>query len=182
MRPGSGFLQQWCSGSPHPKPEATAAIGDRLMAHYGSLHMALRATQEPKMQEHQCLVDNARKYLKTNPELRGDDAELLQLGAITRYRGGYPGTFRVRGRPRNPADRNFIMNKLWPKAQQGKMPLCAGGGIPLESQFTASPSTTVAKKLPDRTISSDKRVILDVRRVHLKCTKTDYWELLTLTL
>ena len=57
--------------------------------------------------------------------------------------------------------------------------LRTGAGIPPGAQFIVSPSTTVAKKLPDRTISSDKRVILDVRRVNLKCPKADYWQVQT---
>ena len=72
--------------------------------------MALRAIREPKMQEQQCLVDNAPQYLNMNPELRDDVAELHRLGAIPRYRGESPGTFRVIGLPRNPAEQNFIMN------------------------------------------------------------------------
>ena len=44
------------------------------------------------------------------------------------------------------------------------------------------PSTTVAKKLLGRTISADKRVILDARRVNLKCPKIDYWPLVAPTL
>ena len=54
------------------------------------------------------------------------------------------------------------------------MVACAGMGIPCESKFIVSPSETVAKKLPDRTISPNKRVVLDVRRLNPKCPKTDY--------
>lgn len=45
--------------------------------------------------------------------------------------------------------------------------------------FCCSPSTTVAEKLPYRTISSDKRAILDVRRANLCCPKGGYWPLVT---
>lgn len=75
----------------------TAHIGDKLIRHYGALHTALRASQEPKMQEEQVLVGNDRIYLKSNPVLRGDVMELHRIGAEPRYRGDSPGTFRVRG-------------------------------------------------------------------------------------
>ena len=57
--------------------------------------------------------------------------------------------------------------------------VCTSKGIPVSSQYCCSPSTTVAKKLPDRTLSSDKRLILDARRVNLGCSKQDYWPLKT---
>ena len=158
---------------------AVAAIGDRLINHYGTLHRALRAVQEPKMIAQDNLVQNAREYLTHDPDLQEDVINLHRIGATPKYRGKEPGTFRVRGLPHNPSEQDFIMSKLWSYVNAGKMFVCNSGAIPVDDQYIVSPSTTVAKKLPDRTVSNDRRVILDVRRVNLKCPKEDYWKVQT---
>ena len=56
---------------------------------------------------------------------------------------------------------------------------CASRGAPSSDEYCCPPSTTVAKKLPGHTLSSDKRLILDARRVNLCCSKQDYWPLKT---
>ena len=160
----------------------TARMGDKLLHHYGALHTTLRAVQEPKMEEQANLAENASRHLAGDPDLMLDVMDLHRIGAEPRYRGMSTGDFRVHGFPHNPADQEFILTKLRTYVQEGKMFLCTGEGAPIHSQFIVSPSTTVAKKLPDRTPSSDKRVILDVRRVNLKRPKTDYWQVLTPTL
>ena len=63
--------------------------------------------------------------------------------------------------------------------ETGKMFICTAKGIPPETEFFCSPSTTVANKLPGRTISVDKRLIWDGRRINLRCPKEDYWKLIT---
>ena len=71
------------------------------------------------------------------------------------------------------------MTKLWQYATEGKMFICATSGIPDGTRILCSPSTTAAKKLPNRTLSTDKRLIWDGRRVSLHCPKQDYWLLET---
>ena len=72
-----------------------------------------------------------------------------------------------------------MLAKLWKHAEAGKMFACAPKPIGNDEEYMCSLSTTVAKKLPDRTISADKRLILDGRRVDLRCPKSDYWALIT---
>ena len=134
--------------------------------------MALRAVQERQMKKLEPLVENDRAHFQGNPPMCEDIMELHRLGAIPRYRGSTP-DFRVRGLPRNLSEQEFILNKLRNYIVEEKMFICSGDGLVGEERFFCSPSTTVAKKLPDRTISADKRPIWDGRRVNLKCPKTD---------
>ena len=57
--------------------------------------------------------------------------------------------------------------------------ICTTQGIPPGTRLLCSPSTTAAKKLPNRTLSPDKRLIWDGRRVNLHCPKQGYWFLET---
>ena len=59
----------------------------------------------------------------------------------------------------------------------GKMFVCTQVGIPKDAILLTSPSATVAKKFPDRTISTEKRLIWDGRRLNIHCPKQDYWNL-----
>ena len=69
------------------------------------------------------------------------------------------------------------MEKLWDYVRSGKMFVCTQAGLPNDSVILTSPSTTVSKKLPDRTLSVEKRLIWDGRRVNIHCPKFDYWHL-----
>ena len=69
------------------------------------------------------------------------------------------------------------MEKLWGYVRSEKMFARTQAGIPHGARLLASPSTTVAKKLPGRTVSPEKRLIWDGGRVNIHCPKTDYWHL-----
>ena len=131
------------------------------------------------MRDQSHLVPQAQHHLCEAPELMEDICELHRLGAIPKFRGPSPGGFRVRGLPRNPSEQNFMIAKLWKYVEAGKMFVCTPEPIGKDEEYLCSPSTTVAKKLPDRTISADKRLILDVRRVNLRFPKSDYWAMIT---
>ena len=141
--------------------------------------MGLRAVREGEMQKQHQLVLNAHQYIGENPELCPDVSELHRIGAIPKFRGAAPGPFMVRGLPHNPSEQDFMMSMLWKYAEEGEMFLCTSSGIFPADEYCCSPSTTVAKKLPDRTLSRNKRLILDARRVNLRCSRQDYWPLRT---
>ena len=85
-----------------PTVRQADALGAALLNHYGQLHLALRAFQEPQMAKQTHLADQSRLNLPGDPPLRGDVAEIHHLGDIQRYRVPPPGQFRVRGQPHNP--------------------------------------------------------------------------------
>ena len=154
---------------------ALACAGDNVISHYGSLNMALRSVQEPHMALQADSVSNALDFLPPRTELRRDISELRRIGAAIRYRGESPSGVRVRGFPRNMSEEKLTMAKMWGNVQQGKIFACSSRGIPEADLRMVSPSTTVAKKLPDRTLAVDRRVIWDRRRPNLRCPREDYW-------
>ena len=81
------------------------------------------------------------------------------------------------GIPHNPSEQELIVSNLWKYVEEGKMFMCTSKGILIATEFFCAPSTTVARKLPDRTLSIDKRLIFDGRRVNLRCSKFGYWGL-----
>ena len=159
----------------------TAQYGNEAIKHYGALHLGMREVQEQKMVEQHALVANASAYIGDHPDLRDGISELRHLGAIPKFRGPSPVPFRVRGLRRNTSEQGFMASKLWNCVEEGKMPLCTPDGIPAGAEFFRAPTTTVPKKVPDRTAPSDKRPIWDRRRINLRCPKVDYWQLKTPT-
>ena len=157
----------------------SARAGDQLISKVGSLRDACRSSQEHFMRQQAELVRNAREHLSESPELTEDIAEIHHLGAIPRFRGQTPPVKRVRGLPHNPTETELMATKLWQYAVEGKMFICTTDGIPEGTRYLCSPSTTVAEKLPSRTLAVDKRLIWDGRRVNLHFPKQDYWFLET---
>ena len=88
-----------------------------------------------------------------------DICEHRHLGDIPKFRGPSPWSFRPRGLPQNPGEQEFTIGNQWKYVTEGKMCVCTSRGIQEGVEFSCSSSTTVAKKLPGRTISSDKRLI-----------------------
>ena len=111
------------SGISQSSAQETSKIGDALISHYGTLHMALRAVQEPHMQIQQALVGDARVPHTFDPVVREDITELRHIGAIPKYRGDSPCSFRVLGFPNNPAEQDYIMSKLRPYVHWGDVSL-----------------------------------------------------------
>ena len=153
-----------------------AQLGGELHRGYGNCHMAIRSAQEQKMEDSQHRVLQTQTHLAHDPELWSDVAELRLLGAIPRFRGPSPGSFRVRVSRRNMVEREFIATKMWADyTRRGAMFICPGAGFFPDDEFFCAPPTTVAKKLPDRTVSEDTRAISAGRRGRRRFRKTDYW-------
>ena len=72
------------------------------------------------MCEQHILATNAEEHLETNPELRHDIMELHRIGDVPMYRGAPPGSFRVRGLPRNPDEQDYIMENSGPMSNKEK--------------------------------------------------------------
>ena len=103
----------------------------------------------------------------TTPSWRGAD---LSGGAT-------PPADRVRGLPHNPAGAALMMEKLRNYVRKGEILFCPQSGLKPGTLILTSPSTTAAKTLPGRTLSSDRRLIWGGRRANIQCPKQDYWHL-----
>ena len=154
------------------------AVND-LIRERGALRRSLRSAQELKMHGQTHLVSQADLHLGPSSELRGDICELQRLGATAKFRGPSPESFRVRGLPRNHAEQDFMLTKLWQYVGDGEMFIFTPNAVSEEGEYSRSPSTTVAKKLTGGTISSDKRLIWGGRRFNPRCPKSDYWPPIT---
>ena len=64
---------------------------------------------------------------------------------------------------------------MWKDIVNRRMFLCTTQTIKLDEQIEATPTTTVEKKNPDRSISTDKRIIADLRRVNLRFDTQQYY-------
>ena len=73
---------------------------------------------------------------------------ITPLGGDSKFRGPSPGSFRVRGLPRNPDEQTFTLAKLWKYVEAGKMFFCTPNAIPATDEYPCSPPTTVDKKNP----------------------------------
>ena len=129
------------------------------------------------MREQSHLADNALRRLDGIPDIKEDVMQIRPIGAAPTYHGPTPPLGRIRGFPHNPRDAHLAMGGLWGCAQSGKMFVCARARLPINDVLSTSPSTTVAKKFPDRTASAGKRLIWGGRRVNIHCPKYDYWHL-----
>ena len=87
-------------------------------------------------------------------------------------------TPRIRGLPRNPTQKDnsiLIAEKLRKDARARRMFVCAARAVSLETPIGATPTAAVEKKNPDRTISTDRRVIADMRRIKLGFNPSQYY-------
>ena len=95
-------------------------------------------------------------------------------GAIPVYRGAEPETPRVRGFPYKPGQSFDIVSKIWKDAKAGIILICSTHTVTEYDKIISTPSTLVTKKLPDRTLSTEMRLISDVRLFNNFCDKNDY--------
>ena len=100
--------------------------------------------------------------------------EVCRLGVCPIFRGETPTGKRERGLPYGKGQSEEITKKLRKDVAAGRMFVCSAGTIGSDPKILASPSTLVPKRLPDRTMSSDKRLIADLRPVNNYTRKEDY--------
>ena len=122
-----------------------AQRGNEIIDHYGSLRLALRAVQEEEMHKLNHLVSNAKQHLSMDSDLCGDISELHRICATPKYRGASPGSFRVRGLPRNPGEQEFMMSKLWKYAEERKCSRARRGGPHLPTSTVVRPPLPLLK-------------------------------------
>ena len=85
---------------------------------------------------------------------------------------------RTRGLPYQLTERSHcitIGEKLWKDVTAGRMFVCAAKSVDTHAPVEATPTTTVDKKNLDRTLSTDKRMIADIRRVNLSSPADQYY-------
>ena len=89
---------------------------------------------------------------------------------VATYTGGYLLTPGLADPPNQSNDDQHCLTigeKFWKDILNGRMFVCTTGSLSLHAPLEATPTTMAGKKNPDRTISLDKRMIADLRRVNL---------------
>ena len=164
---------------PYSVDAAKAAVeaGNKLDGNYADIRLAARNVQGIRMRSIAVLSHNARELLSDEPVLGEEIARLHELGALPHYGGPSPGAWRVSGLPYDESKTTLMVSKLWKEVRKGRVLVVHAGAIPVDMPLIPTPTTTVVKKLPDRTISTDVRIISDSRMANMFRDKTDYPEI-----
>ena len=155
-----------------------ALRGDCLIQQLGGLYPALCALQEDKFRDMADQVDFASNHRNLFPEQYEYLNKTLTQGVSAYYSGGVPLNPRQRGLPyqkTNEEHCRLIEEKLWKDVAAQRMLVCTTETVDANTPVEATPTTTVEKRNPDRTISSDRRVIADLRRVNLNFPSSQYY-------
>ena len=153
---------------------AVAKLGDCLNEISGESRVSARHIRNIVLEKREHLITGLRCWRSKAPELAGQVIDYHSMGVIPVYRGGAPPTPRVRGFPYKPKQSLEIMEKLRKDVRQGRISVCATKSISDYDQLVCTPPTLVTKKLPDRTLSTEMRLISDARLVDNFRHKEDY--------
>ena len=148
-----------------------ATLGNRLARESGDVRLAARRVQEIEMRTSEPQVRATATLLRNHPALQGRIAQLHTIGALPFLHGKSPENPMPLGLPYDASKTAEIVQKLWKDVREGRVlistPHVAGDDAPLIS----TPTTTVRKRMPDRTMSDDFRIISDLRYPNFSCDK-----------
>ena len=150
-----------------PTLEKLMKVGDQLLKSTGDIRSALIQVQEHRSRTGEDLISNIEKVKHMAPGLAETLIEFHRVGVRPLFRGDTPEGSRRRGFPHISGQSWEIAQKLWKDVAAGRMFLCTASAIGADACVMATPSILVQKRLPDRTISEDMRLIADLRSVNL---------------
>ena len=154
--------------------QRVVTAGNKLVEKYDDVRIAARQIQEIHMRSIAPLAQNARDLLKKHPERGEEIAQLHELGAMPHYSGEAPVGNRTSGFPYDDAKTTLMVKKLRKDVQKGRVLVVHVEAVKPNTAVMATPTTTAVKKLPDRTVSTDVRIISDLRLPNLYCDKNSY--------
>ena len=134
----------------------------------GSLDEALCHFQEPEFRKMEPQCEFIRENSSRIEEYAGEMMEEMRIGVTATYMRPPPATPRGRGLPYKEDDTLELMAGLWKDISKGRMFMCSfetSGGYAADIETT--PTTLVPIRNPDRTLSTEKRIIADLRRINL---------------
>ena len=112
---------------------------------------------------------NARMLLKKRPAQGGEIARLHEIGAMPHYSGASPEGVRTSGLPYGDSETAPMVKKPRNDVQNGRGLVAHVNAAKPETPAMDTATTTVLKKLPDRTVSADIRIVSDLRLPNLFC-------------
>ena len=69
-----------------------------------------------------------------------------------------------------------MVEKIWKDVRNGRVLVISSKQAGEDAPILATPTTTAQKRLPDRTLSTDFRIISDLGFPNLSCQKEDFPE------
>ena len=144
--------------------------GGELIASTKGLYPALCSLQEIELGNMKPQLEFATQFRSIIPDQFPWIEHALSVGVVAKYTGGVPVCPRTRGLPyqcTNEEHCHLIGEKFWKDILTKRMFVCTTRTVGPNTPVEATPTTLVDKKNPDRTISGDKRLIADLRRVNL---------------
>ena len=100
--------------------------------------------------------------------------DIQTRGAIPAYRGSEPYVHRTMGLPNKRTQSLEMVTNLLEDVRNIWILVCSADSVSDYSSAVCTPSTKVPKRWPDRTTSTEIRLISDVRLVNHYCAKSGY--------
>ena len=153
------------------KMQKLAECGNALIKACGSRRVAIRAIQELNSRAHDYwwgnLDEDGRFFTPLLPKL----VPMLKFGIMLEYYGPIPSSEHAPNYPHNRAQSVEILTKFWKLALDRKIFINSScfndGGV------ETTPTTLAPERNPDRTLSADRRLISDLRRVNIHFDSKD---------
>ena len=154
---------------------ALAANGDRLIDQCGGVYPALVEFQENQMRLHNEQLNFASGHRDLSPVQYPEVVNILDQGVRAVYNRGAAIAPRVRGLPYKKSPTEMIAGKFRKDIRARRLFACSANCISQDAPIEATPTATVEKKKPDRTVSTDRRAIADMRRINVGSEVSQYY-------
>ena len=149
--------------------------GSKLAQAAGGMVKAARQVRFLRFRELRYAREFIEKTQHLYPEAAEEVMSIFTIGAAPKYDALPAKTVPGDGYPHNAAHTRKILESMWGDMRQLKVILCATTSLTFGERLEYSPTTTVPKRLPDRTFSSKSRIISDLRRINLGINTDDFF-------
>ena len=142
------------------------------------LYPTLCALQERALRQMAPQLEFADRFKEIIPGQYPWILHTFSVGVVAKYTCGVPVSPRTRGLPYQQNDEAHCLTiggKLWKDIRAERTFVCTTKTVSVHAPVEATPTTMVDKKNADRTISTDKRTIADLRRANLRFPVERYY-------
>ena len=155
-----------------------ALEGGNIIRRYGGLYPALAGIRGSEMRHLEPQIDYEHTRRESSPAQYHAPVGILDQWIRVEYSEGVGVIPRGRGLPRNHTQKTnsvLLAAKMRKGVRALRMFVWPTQAISPDTPIDATPTTTVEKKNPDRTISTDRRAIADLRRINLGFNPAQYY-------
>ena len=156
--------------------EEVIRLGNQMVIISGGYRKAARELQEIYLRGRIYRIDQIENDKHVFPSIAHPHLlDIARLGVIPEYKGILPGGKRTAHYPYVSSDTEKIVKKLRKYINAGIMAVCESGVAGDRGQVISHSSSVAHKKLPDRTLSVDYRIIPDIRQINLGNPREDLY-------